>query len=722
MQAKKRYLLAVTCVAFLGICYFGAFAPWRSAGAPLDRSALASFREGWGRRAARQTADVGPSVRRLQRAAETTARRCRMATCFDVSRCAGRPFRVYVYPEDPGAPPGRTYRRLLDAVRESRLATTDPAEACLFVLALDTLDRDQLSGDFVHQLEQKVRALPLWNNGRNHVVFNLFSGSWPGYSEDLMFDVGEAILAKASMSEENFRQGFDVSLPLFPKQHPERGGEHGLVSAYNFPAVKKYLLAFKGKRYVYGIGSQTRNSLYHLHNGNDVIMATTCKHGKNWRELQDERCDEDNAEFDRYDYDTLLQNSTFCLVPRGRRVGSFRFLEVLQAGCVPVLLANGWRLPFDDVIDWRRAAVWADERLLLQVTETVRSLDSAQLLQMRQNTQHLWNSYFSSIERIVLTTLRIIESRVHTHLSSPGTVWMTSPGALLHLPRPSGSLSETPLYRPTVDVAPRDNFTAVILCQQGVLPPLYRLLKQVGGSSFVSAVVLVWIADSEPPSVSRLPRLPVRVRVTAPARRAISERFVAEELVHTDAVLSLDEDVTLIADELDFVYQVWRSFPERIVGFPARSHYWDDAKGTWGYTSKWLNDYSMVLTSAAMYHRYYHRLYREWASDVLHKTVDQAQNCEDILMNFIVSHATRRPPIKVTQRKTYKETAGGLMRPPWSDQEHFMQRHSCLNTFAAVFGYMPLLRSSARLDPVLYRDSVAVWRKRYSRLELVNNP
>lgn len=70
----------------------------------------------------------------------------------------------------------------------------------------------------------------------------------------------------------------------------------------------------------------------------------------------------------RYDYEVLLQNATFCLVPRGRRLGSFRFLEALQAGCVPVLLSNSWVLPFGDVVDWNRAVVWADERLLLQVS------------------------------------------------------------------------------------------------------------------------------------------------------------------------------------------------------------------------------------------------------------------------------------------------------------------------------------------------------------------
>ena len=42
----------------------------------------------------------------------------------------------------------------------------------------------------------------------------------------------------------------------------------------------------------------------------------------------------------RYDYEVLLHNSTFCLVPRGRRLGSFRFIEVLQ-----VIFKNIFGLP-----------------------------------------------------------------------------------------------------------------------------------------------------------------------------------------------------------------------------------------------------------------------------------------------------------------------------------------------------------------------------------------
>lgn len=73
------------------------------------------------------------------------------------------------------------------------------------------------------------------------------------------------------------------------------------------------------------------------------------------------------------------------------------------------------------------------------------------------------------------------------------------------------------------------------------------------------------------------------------------------------------------------------------------------------YSSKWTNDYSIILTGAAFYHQYYNTLYTTWLSPLLIKTVEQSHNCEDILMNCLVSHVTRHPPIKVSQRKHHKE-------------------------------------------------------------------
>ena len=113
------------------------------------------------------------------------------------------------------------------------------------------------------------------------------------------FDPGRAILAKASASEALYRPGFDISFPLFHKEHTFKGGDPGSLLANNVPPVRKYVLVFKGKRYLTGIGSETRNSLYHIHNDQDIILLTTCKHGKGWKNRVDERCDRDNAEYDK---------------------------------------------------------------------------------------------------------------------------------------------------------------------------------------------------------------------------------------------------------------------------------------------------------------------------------------------------------------------------------------------------------------------------------------
>ncbi|CAB1342929.1 unnamed protein product [Coregonus sp. 'balchen'] len=99
--------------------------------------------------------------------------------------------------------------------------------------------------------------------------------------------------------------------------------------------------------------------------------------------------------------------------------------------------------------------------------------------------------------------------------------------------------------------------------------------------------------------------------------------------------------------------------------------------------------------------------------------VDQMANCEDILMNFLVSAVTKLPPIKVTQKKQYKETMmqQGSKTSRWADPDHFSQRQTCMNSFSGWFGYMPLLHSQMRLDPVLFKDQVSILRKKYRDIE-----
>nr|XP_014343012.1 PREDICTED: exostosin-1 [Latimeria chalumnae] len=424
----------------------------------------------------------------------------------------------------------------------------------------------------------------------------------------------------------------------------------------------------------------------------------------------------------RYDYREMLHNATFCLVPRGRRLGSFRFLEALQAACIPVMLSNGWELPFSEVVDWNQAAVIGDERLLLQIPSTIRSIHQDKILALKQQTQFLWEAYFSSVEKIVLTTLEIIQDRILKHISRNSLIWNKHPGGLFVLPQYSTYLGEFPFYYANLGLKPSPKFTAVIHAVTPLVSqsqPILKLLVAVSKSQYCAQIIVLWNCDKPLPAKHRWPATSVPVVVIEGASKVMSSRFLPYDNIATDAILSLDEDTVLSTTEVDFAFTVWLSFPERIVGYPARSHFWDSTKERWGYTSKWTNDYSMVLTGAAIYHKYYHYLYTHYLPASLKNMVDQLANCEDILMNFLVSAVTKLPPIKVTQKKQYKETMMGQTSRAsrWADPDHFAQRQTCMNTFATWFGSMPLIHSQMRLDPVLFKDQVSILRKKYRDIE-----
>lgn len=225
---------------------------------------------------------------------------CTMGRCFDMSRCLGE-FRVYVYPDTEGSKVSGLFKKFLRILRTSQYYTTDPDKACVFVPSFDTLDRDKLSDDFNLKLPSPW-LLPHWNGGRNHLFFTLYPGSWPSYSETLDFDTGLAMVAKASFNIQSFRNNFDISIPLTHNSHPERGVFPAVMTTEGniLPPKRKYHLAFKGKRYLYGLGVEPRRSLYHIHNNRDIVMVTTCRHNKNWERYQDSRCSNDNAQYNRY--------------------------------------------------------------------------------------------------------------------------------------------------------------------------------------------------------------------------------------------------------------------------------------------------------------------------------------------------------------------------------------------------------------------------------------
>lgn len=174
---------------------------------------------------------------------------CTMKTCFNFTKCLDKKnFSIYIYKEHVEKKKiiSTIYQNILDILNTSIYITQNPHEACLFILQLDTLDRDKLSSNFVKNMDKLVQTLPHWNNGENHLIFNLYSGSWPNYAETLEMNTSKAILVKASFSAKTYRPGFDISFPLFHADLPfNNSNVTSAIDQNRFTTSKKYFLTFK---------------------------------------------------------------------------------------------------------------------------------------------------------------------------------------------------------------------------------------------------------------------------------------------------------------------------------------------------------------------------------------------------------------------------------------------------------------------------------------------
>uniref|UniRef100_A0A3B3ZE77 Exostosin-like 3 n=1 Tax=Periophthalmus magnuspinnatus TaxID=409849 RepID=A0A3B3ZE77_9GOBI len=247
---------------------------------------------------------------------------------------------------------------------------------------------------------------------------------------------------------------------------------------------------------------------------------------------------------------------------------------------------------------------------------------------------------------------------------------------------------------------PREQFTVVMLTYERE-EVLMNSLERLNGLPYLNKVVVVWNSPKPPSEDLLWPDIGLPIVVVHTEKNSLNNRFLPWDAVETEAILSIDDDAHLRHDEIMFGFRVWREARDRIVGFPGRYHAWDVNHQSWLYNSNYSCELSMVLTGAAFFHKYYAYLYSYVMPQAIRDMVDEYINCEDIAMNFLVSHITRKPPIKVTSRWTFR--CPGCPQALSHDDSHFHERHKCINFFVKVYGYMPLLYTQFRVDSVLFK-------------------
>jgi len=250
---------------------------------------------------------------------------------------------------------------------------------------------------------------------------------------------------------------------------------------------------------------------------------------------------------------------------------------------------------------------------------------------------------------------------------------------------------------------PQEQFTVVMLTYERE-QVLMNSLARLYGLPYLNKVVVVWNSPRPPASDLQWPDIGVPIHVVKTERNSLNNRFLPYSAIETEAVLSVDDDAHLRHDEIIFGFRVWREHRDRLVGFPGRFHAWDVNHSSWNYNSNYSCELSMVLTGAAFYHKYYSYVYSEVMAPAIRDMVDEFMNCEDLAMNFLISHITRQPPVKVTSRWTFR--CPGCPVSLSEDDSHFQERHKCINFFSRVYGYMPLLYTQYRADSVLFKTRI----------------
>ncbi|XP_024024576.1 probable glycosyltransferase At5g03795 isoform X3 [Morus notabilis] len=288
-----------------------------------------------------------------------------------------RSFKIYVYPhrrDDPFAnvllpvdsKPGGNYASegyFKMALSKSRFVTEDPNKADLFFLPFSIArlrhdPRVSVGGipEFVRDYISNVRRkYPYWNRtgGADHfyVACHSIGRSAMEKATEVKLNAIQ-IVCSSSYFVGSYISHKDACLPQI---WPREGDPPNLLSS------NRTKLAF----FAGAMNSPVRKQLVQVWRNDSEIFV---HHGR----LKTPYADE-------------LLGSKFCLHAKGFEVNTARIADSLYYGCVPVILANYYDLPFIDILNWKSFSVVVATQDIPLLKKILRGISSDEYLRLQRN-------------------------------------------------------------------------------------------------------------------------------------------------------------------------------------------------------------------------------------------------------------------------------------------------------------------------------------------------
>jgi hypothetical protein len=299
--------------------------------------------------------------------------------CFNLTKCvldesSGNPLPLSVYWEESSSFLTQFALQQGRIVREN-----NPTKACLIL---------RTHKEFSAHENQNIVHAPYWNHGKNHFIVGL-PGDKPFHDRQHW---GVAALAGSNQPLAHFRQGYDMAEYLNPVWNPN-------ISIDKLVGIDRpILLSFKGT-------IRNNKQPYYQHrwlaaeywesSKNDVVVDVQCVYRDRRRRSHTLKPYERTRPTD---YGDLLLNSTFGFVPGGSSVNSYRFLETLSAGCIPVVTTQ-LVPPLFPELDWNPCLVYVSEARIIDLPRMLRNISIVEIQSRQHACANLYKYVFGSNPR-----------------------------------------------------------------------------------------------------------------------------------------------------------------------------------------------------------------------------------------------------------------------------------------------------------------------------------